>query len=411
MSINIPAETPDESTNPISVEEFERLHPAMLGAIRKAVREEPARTVIGTVGDDRRSHLSSLDLRGIGIEVGRQLSARDMTTEVMGSILEHINQAADRLSTEIQELRAELIREHVETVGGGCHGSIHRIESLGEEGKPLAQGSHPLVGIGRFSGLPEHGARLREIGYHCSYSHLPSLRGSAHSPTRQEGPQMRVLRKSKRRSPKSESKGESEMRKMKRSDVREWIPGEPLERVDFGNGCTGMNKSLPKEPGNAGDFKRLIWKCRAIEADGGPCLDVLPSEYWIDDVKQGDYFDVVTDESSYGPCSFGDAWFYLAGVDAGWHLARMERHSGLCATLRGIFDSLTHRHENATDAEQLVTASKPSRESAEHSSSCGSTPPSLSRSEIHESYDCATCGTTATQPRNHREAAAPHSRR
>nr|DAP49225.1 MAG TPA: hypothetical protein [Caudoviricetes sp.] len=40
MSINIPAETPDESMNPISVEEFERLHPAMLGAIRKAVREE-----------------------------------------------------------------------------------------------------------------------------------------------------------------------------------------------------------------------------------------------------------------------------------------------------------------------------------------------------------------------------------
>lgn len=38
MSINIPAETPDESTNPISVEEFERLHPAMLGAIRKALK-------------------------------------------------------------------------------------------------------------------------------------------------------------------------------------------------------------------------------------------------------------------------------------------------------------------------------------------------------------------------------------
>lgn len=71
MSINIPAETADESMNSISVEEFERLHPAMLGAIRKAVREEPARTVIGTVGDDRRSHLSSLDLRGIGIEVRR----------------------------------------------------------------------------------------------------------------------------------------------------------------------------------------------------------------------------------------------------------------------------------------------------------------------------------------------------
>lgn len=62
------------------------------------------------------------------------------------------------------------------------------------------------------------------------------------------------------------------MRKMKRSDVREWVPGEPLERVDFGNCCTGMNKSIPKEPGSVGDFKRLIWKCRAIEADGGPCL-------------------------------------------------------------------------------------------------------------------------------------------
>ena len=42
MSINIPAETPDESTNPISVEEFEHLHPAMLEAIGKAVREELA---------------------------------------------------------------------------------------------------------------------------------------------------------------------------------------------------------------------------------------------------------------------------------------------------------------------------------------------------------------------------------
>jgi hypothetical protein len=42
MSINIPAETPDESMNPISVEEFERLHPAMLGAIREVVREELA---------------------------------------------------------------------------------------------------------------------------------------------------------------------------------------------------------------------------------------------------------------------------------------------------------------------------------------------------------------------------------
>lgn len=149
------------------------------------------------------------------------------------------------------------------------------------------------------------------------------------------------------------------MREMKRSDVREWIPGEPLERVDFGNGCTGMDKSIPKGPGQVRDFERLIWKCRAIEADGGPCLDVVPSEYWAGDVKQGDYFDVVTDGSSYGPCSFGGAWTYLAGVDTGWRLARRERHSGLCATLRGIFDSLTHRHENATDAEPWLRPRSP----------------------------------------------------
>ena len=107
------------------------------------------------------------------------------------------------------------------------------------------------------------------------------------------------------------------MKKMKRSDVREWTLGEPVERVDFGDGCTGMDKSIPREPGSAGDFKRLIWKCRAIEADGGSCLDVLPSEYWIGGVKHDDYFDVVAHGSSYGPCCFGDAWVYIAGVDAG----------------------------------------------------------------------------------------------
>ena len=175
MSINIPAETPDESTNPISVEEFERLHPAMLGAIRKAVREEPARTVIGTVGDDRRSHLSNLDLRGIGIEVRRQLSARDMTTEVMGSILEHINQAADRLSTEIQELRSELIR-------AARRDSRRRMpwkhpsnrNPLARRAKTLAQGSHPTRRDRTFRRPSRNtGARLRENRIHCSYCSPP----------------------------------------------------------------------------------------------------------------------------------------------------------------------------------------------------------------------------------------------
>ena len=179
MSINIPAETPDESMNPISVEEFERLHPAMLGAIRKAVREEPARTVIGAIGDDRRSHLSSLDLRGIGIEVRRQLSARDMTTEVMGSILEHINQAADRLSTEIQELRSE--RRDSRRRMPWRHPS-NRIPWRG--GKDLGTGLSSSRRDRTFRRPSQTRRSPSRNRIHCSYSHLPSLRGSAHSPTR-----------------------------------------------------------------------------------------------------------------------------------------------------------------------------------------------------------------------------------
>ena len=37
------------------------------------------------------------------------------------------------------------------------------------------------------------------------------------------------------------------MRKMSKGDVREWLPGESLERVDFGNGVTGMDKRCPKD--------------------------------------------------------------------------------------------------------------------------------------------------------------------
>ena len=109
---------------------------------------------------------------------------------------------------------------------------------------------------------------------------------------------------------------------------------------------------------------------------------MLPSEYWIDDVKQGGYFDVVTDESSYGPCSFSDAWIYLAGVDAGWNLARRKRHSGLYATLRtlrnGIFGSSAHRHRNSTGPGPLMTYSMVS-DGTKSSGSCVfriGTPPS-----------------------------------
>lgn len=217
MSINIPAETPDESMNPISVEEFERLHPAMLGAIRKAVREEPARTVIGAIGDDRRSHLSSLDLRGIGIEVRRQLSARDMTTEVMGSILEHVNQAADRLSAEIQELRSELIREHVETVGGDAMEASIESNPLARRERPWHRALILSSGSDVSAAFPNTALAFAKSdpllifsppfsAWVCSFSH------SAGRPSNE------TRRESNQRSPTNESKGESEMS----NDIKTW---------------------------------------------------------------------------------------------------------------------------------------------------------------------------------------------
>lgn len=97
------------------------------------------------------------------------------------------------------------------------------------------------------------------------------------------------------------------MRKMKRSDVREWMPGDSLERVDFGGGVTGMDKSIPRQSGKTGDLNRLVWKCRAIEADGGPRIEVRPSEYWIGGMKQDGYYDVAAGTSNSGQYRSADA--------------------------------------------------------------------------------------------------------
>ena len=69
------------------------------------------------------------------------------------------------------------------------------------------------------------------------------------------------------------------MRKMSKGDVREWLSGESLERVDFGNGVTGMDKRCPKDDSDWG-LKQLMWKCAAIAADGGPHVKVAFCDYW-----------------------------------------------------------------------------------------------------------------------------------
>ena len=111
-----------------------------------------------------RGNLSGRDLRGIGIEVRRQLVARDMSDVLLDSILRHINSATGRLSGEIRELRSELVAERVDVVSDGGHGCVHGIEAPGEEREPLAQRARPLVGVGRVGRVREQRAGLGEIG-------------------------------------------------------------------------------------------------------------------------------------------------------------------------------------------------------------------------------------------------------
>ena len=86
------------------------------------------------------------------------------------------------------------------------HGGIHRIESLGEEGKPLAQGSHPLVGSDVSAAFPNTALAFAKsdpllifsppfFAWVCSFSH------SAGRPSNE------TRRESNQRSPTNESKG------------------------------------------------------------------------------------------------------------------------------------------------------------------------------------------------------------
>lgn len=131
------------------------------------------------------------------------------------------------------------------------------------------------------------------------------------------------------------------MKRMSRADLREWIPGEALERVDFGDGVTGMDKKLPSEHGPVGDLKRLMWQCAAVKADGGPDIRVLMAEYRIEGVLQRGYFDVVAGSSTSGPYTFDAAWVYINGVAAGYLMDSRNHPRGLYTTLRMLLNSMS----------------------------------------------------------------------
>lgn len=152
----------DHEANPVSTEEFIRRNPELHGLVRDAVgaclRE------IADKHKQRRKTLTDTDIHGIGLEMRRQLTARDMTTEVEGAILRQINHVANRLGEDIQAIRSELVAKRVDVIGDGRDGSVHGIESSGKERKSLADGLHPFVGVVDRRGRGEAFAGLREIG-------------------------------------------------------------------------------------------------------------------------------------------------------------------------------------------------------------------------------------------------------
>lgn len=140
------------------------------------------------------------------------------------------------------------------------------------------------------------------------------------------------------------------MRKMNRKYVSEWGFGEPLERVDFGNGITGMNRSIPQGKGLIGDFERLTWKCAAVKADGGPELKVTFTDDSCNGERLSDRFDVWHDGSNSGAYTYEQAWLYIDGIERGWRIACKRHRSGLYDTLRtfckGMSGSSVHRQKN-----------------------------------------------------------------
>lgn len=154
------------------------------------------------------------------------------------------------------------------------------------------------------------------------------------------------------------------MRRMNEADVREWVPGEPLERVDFGGHKTGFDKRCPFDMSDGG-LKKLMWRCAAARADSG-------LECYVDYVEcswtERPMFSVTAGSGTAFALTFDGAWTYINGLENGYALAdpgnangtgttRHHRH-GLYETLRmvlnGMSGSSSHRHANSTRSGPLV---------------------------------------------------------
>ncbi|RYN12654.1 DNA-binding protein [Bifidobacterium animalis subsp. animalis] len=119
---------------------------------------------------------------------------------------------------------------------------------------------------------------------------------------------------------------------MNEADVREWIPGEPLERVDFGGHKTGFDKRCPSDMSDGG-LKKLMWRCAAARADSG-------LECYVDYVEcswtERPMFSVTAGSGTAFALTFDDAWTYVNGLQNGYELAKPAKGQDELANAVGV---------------------------------------------------------------------------
>lgn len=107
----------------------------------------------------------------------------------------------------------------------------------------------------------------------------------------------------------------------------EWVVGEPIRIVDFGNGKCGPDRQIPQH----GDLERLLWNCAVQKARSGISLSVSYADYFINGIKQIGYFNIEFPCGSSGPFTFSTAWSYINGYAAGFINALKEQPFALCS--------------------------------------------------------------------------------
>ncbi|PAU67190.1 hypothetical protein [Bifidobacterium criceti] len=132
--------------NPVSVEEFELANPALVGAMRNAVRRE--------LELSRADGAESRQARALRRIIGEEIAGAHLT-ENGNEAIYRIKRATDEVLSQLSALRADLVADHIDVVGDGTDPSIKVVQTSGQMRQALAQQSHPFVPVSGLRGLAE----------------------------------------------------------------------------------------------------------------------------------------------------------------------------------------------------------------------------------------------------------------